>query len=197
MKINVGKNTKRNIIVGVISKTILMILPFIVRSVIVNVLNSDYLGLNSLFSSILSVLALSEMGFGVAMVYHMYKPVAEDDQNTINALLALYKKVYNVIGVVIIGIGLVLIPFLPMLINGSFPSDINITAVYCVELLNVSLTYFLFGYKQSLLVAYQRDDVKSFAHLVTQIGLQISQILLLVFTKNYYTFVFLPTLIFI
>lgn len=190
MKIDVGKNTKRNLIVGIVSKTILMILPFVVRSVIVTYLNSDYLGLNSLFSSILSVLALSEMGFGVAMVYHMYKPVAKDDQDTINALLALYKKVYNVIGVAIICIGLILIPFLPLLINGSFPSDINLTVVYGIELLNVSLTYFLFGYKQSLLVAYQRDDVKSLANLVTQIGLQLVQILLLIFTKNYYTFVF-------
>ena len=176
MKIEVAKNTKRNIIVGVLNKTVLVILPFVVRSVIVNVLGSQYLGLNSLFTSILSVLALSEMGFGVAMVYHMYKPIAEDDQETINALLNLYKKVYRIIGVCILVIGAVLIPFLPNLINGGHPEDVNLAVVYSVELVNTALTYFLFGYKQSLLIAYQRDDVKSLINLVTQIGLQGSQI---------------------
>ena len=189
MKIEVAKNTKRNIIVGVLNKTVLVILPFVVRSVIVNVLGSQYLGLNSLFTSILSVLALSEMGFGVAMVYHMYKPIAEDDQETINALLNLYKKVYRIIGVCILVIGAVLIPFLPNLINGGHPEDVNLAMVYSVELVNTALTYFLFGYKQSLLIAYQRDDVKSLINLVTQIGLQGSQILFLFLTHNYYMYV--------
>lgn len=189
MKLEVTKNTKRNIVVGVINKIVLVILPFAVRSVIVNVLGSQYLGLNSLFSSILSVLALSEMGFGVAMVYHMYKPIADDDQKTINALLNLYKKVYRVIGIAILVIGAVLIPFLPNLISGDYPKDINLAVVYSIELLNTALTYFLFGYKQSLLVAYQRDDIKSLANLFMQVGIQGSQIVLLFLTKNYYLFV--------
>ena len=189
MKIEVAKNTKRNIIVGVLNRIILVILPFVVRSVIVNVLGSQYLGLNSLFTSILSVLTLSEMGFGVAMVYHMYKPIAEDDQSTINSLLNLYKKVYRVIGIGILLLGAVLIPFLPYLINGSYPEGVNLILVYAIELVNTALTYFLFGYKQSLLIAYQRDDVKSLINLVTQVGLQGSQIALLFLTHNYYMFV--------
>ena len=189
MKIEVAKNTKRNIIVGVANKIILVILPFAVRSVIVNVLGSQYLGLNSLFTSILSVLALSEMGFGVAMVYHMYKPIAEDDQQTINALLKLYRNVYRVIGIAILVLGAVLIPFLKYLINGDYPEDVNLPVVYSIELVNTALTYFLFGYKQSLLIAYQRDDVKSMANLITQVGLQGAQIALLFLTRNYYFFV--------
>lgn len=189
MKLEVAKNTKRNIIVGVGNRIILVILPFAVRSVIVNILGSQYLGLNSLFSSILSVLALSEMGFGVAMVYHMYKPIAEDDQKTINALLNLYKKVYRIIGLAILVIGAALIPFLPNLINGKYPQDINLAVVYSIELFSTALTYFLFGYKQSLLVAYQRDDIKSLANLFMQVGIQGSQIVVLFLTHNYYLFV--------
>lgn len=189
MKIEVAKNTKRNIIVGVANKIILVILPFVVRSVIVNVLGSQYLGLNSLFTSILSVLALSEMGFGIAMVYHMYKPIAEDDQQTINALLNLYRNVYRVIGTAILVLGAVLIPFLKYLINGDYPGDVNLPVVYSIELVNTALTYFLFGYKQSLLIAYQRDDVKFIANLITQVGLQGAQIALLFLTRNYYLFV--------
>ena len=189
MRINVAKNSKRNMLVGVTNRSIQVVLPFITRSVIVQVLNSQYLGLNSLFTSILQVLSLSEMGFGVAMVYHMYKPIAEDDQQTINALLNLYRKVYRIIGVCILAIGASLIPFLPYLIKGSYPQGINLTLVYSIELLNTVLSYFLFGYKQSLLIAYQREDVKSFAILITQIGMQATQILFLFLTKNYYLFV--------
>lgn len=190
MRINVAKNSKRNILVGVTNRAIQVLLPFITRSVIINVLNAQYLGLNSLFTSILQVLQLSEMGFGVAMVYHMYKPIAEDDQKTINALLNLYRKVYRIIGFCILGIGGALIPFLPYLIKGgNYPSDINLTLVYSIELFSTALTYFLFGYKQSLLIAYQREDVKSIIILATQIGLQGAQIAMLFLTHNYYAYV--------
>lgn len=189
MKFDVKSNTKRNIIIGIANKIILLVLPFIVRSYINNYLGSEYLGLNSLFSSILQVLMLSELGISSALIYHMYKPIAENDQKTINALLSLYKKAYLIIGIVIITLGLAIIPFFPLLIKGDSPSSVNIRVIYVIQLINTSISYFLFGYKQSLLVAYQREDINSLINLFSQSTLQLTQIILLLKTKNYYTFV--------
>ena len=190
MKIDIKRNAKRNITIGLINKIILLILPFVSRMVIKQQLGAQYLGLNSLFSSILSVLSLSELGLSSALVYHMYKPIAEDDHEKLSALLNLYRKAYLLIGTVISVIGLVLVPFLPKFISGSYPDNINIYLVYLVQLFNCSISYFLFGYKQSLLVAHQRNDIDSLINLLTQFGLQVAQIILLVTTRNYYYFIF-------
>lgn len=189
MRLEVGKNTRRNMMVGILNKTVLLIFPFFTKSIINTTLGSEYLGLNSLFSSILSVLALSELGVSSALVYHMYKPIAEDDQNKINSLLNLYKKAYFIIGIIISLLGIMLLPFLPKLIYGTYPEDINIYSIYLIQLFNTSISYFLFGYRQSLLVAYQREDINSLINLLTQGGLQFFQLLLLALTKNYYWYV--------
>ena len=189
MKVDVKKNAKRNIMVGIFNKTILLILPFLTKMIINNTLGSEYLGLNSLFSSILSVLALSELGFSSALVYHMYKPIAQEDQKTINALLKLYKKVYFYIGLVIVGLGVLFLLFLPKVISGGYPEGTNIYILYLIQLSNTAISYFLFAYKQSLLVAHQREDINSIINLITQAGMQILQIVLLLKTSNYYLYV--------
>jgi len=189
MRFNVKLNAMRNIFFGIINKILLMVLPFVVKSIINYYLGAEYLGLSSLFSSILQVLLLSELGFSSALVYHMYRPIAENDQKMINALLNLYKKAYQIIGLIIMFVGLAIALLLPHLIKGECPEDVNITIVYVIQLANTVISYFLFGYKQSLLTAYQREDVNSIINLVVQAGLQLVQILLLVFTKNYYLYI--------
>lgn len=189
MQVNVVRNAKRNIIFGVMNRVILLIVPFIERTVVQNILGSQYLGLNSLFSSIINVLNLTELGFSSAMVYNMYKPAADSDVQKMNILLNYYKKIYRIVGFVILGIGLILIPFLPQLIKGSRPSDINLTTLYLVYLLNTALSYFLYAYLNSVVVVHQREDVKSKVNSGVKIGLAVSQIIILWFTRNYYYFV--------
>lgn len=191
MQLDVTRNTRRNIVFGIINKIVLMVLPLISRSVINITIGAEYLGLNSLFTSIITVLSLTELGFSEALVYNMYKPIADNDQSKINAILNLYKTVYRVIGLCIFGIGLSLIPFLPKLIHGHIPDDVNLFAIYIIQLINTSISYFLFGYKQSLLVAYQREDVNSLINLIVQICLQGIQILVLLLSKNYYFYIIL------
>ncbi|MBP3581464.1 MAG: polysaccharide biosynthesis protein, partial [Clostridia bacterium] len=106
MRINKTKNTLNNVLFGSINKIIAILFPFAIRTIIINVLGIQHVGLNSLFSSILNILSLAELGFGTAMVYSMYKPIAEDDTDTINALLNLYKKIYRIIGLVVLTAGL-------------------------------------------------------------------------------------------
>lgn len=161
MIINRAKNAKRNIIAGLVNKISAIVLPFVVRTVFIHTLGAEYLGLNSFFTSILQVLNLSELGVGTAIIYSMYKPIAENDSEQICALLNFYRKAYKVIGLFIIIAGIVISPFLPHLISGTYPSDINLYLVYFVYIINIALSYLMFAYKGALLCAFQRNDVTS------------------------------------
>lgn len=191
MKGSRTKNAIRNIIFGFINKFVVLLFPFAIKTVIIKTLGSQYLGLNSLFTSILQVLNLAELGFSSAVVYNMYKPIAENDTKTICALMNLYKKIYSIIGIVIIIIGLLLLPFLNHLIKGSYPNDINIYILYLVYLSNTAITYFLFAYKSALLTAHQRSDVTSNIQTITYLLQYVLQIIILFVLKNYYLFIFI------
>ena len=141
MQLDVVQNAKRNIVFGTINKTVLLLCPFIERTILHYILGSQYLGLNNLFASILSVLSLTELGFSSAMIYHMYKPVAEDNIDKVNALLNFYKKTYRIIGIMLIIIGLMLIPFLPSLIRGSYPKEVDLKVLYLMYLSNSAIFY--------------------------------------------------------
>ena len=101
------KNSIRNVASGFINKIVTLLIPFIIRTIIIKVLGAEYLGLSNLFASILNVLSLAELGIGSAMVFSMYKPIAENDHVTISALLNLYKTLYRLIGIFILTVGLI------------------------------------------------------------------------------------------
>lgn len=189
------KNASRNIVVGLIMKITQIILPFISRTAIIYILGMKYLGLSSLFTSILSVLNMAELGVGSAMVFSMYKPIAEDDKSKVCALMSLYRLYYRVIGLIIAVIGIALVPFIPKLIKGDVPPDINIYILYLLNLGATVLSYWLFAYKNSILSAHQREDVVSKVKLYMAVLQNVVQIGLLVLTHNYYTFVMTTLLI--
>lgn len=188
MQINVIHNAKRNIIFGAINKIIVLLCPFVERQFIIKILGAEYLGLGSLYTSVISVLSLSELGFSSAMVYNMYKPVAEGDTKRINSLLNYYRSVYRIIGFVVLAFGFAIIPFLPLLIKGSYPESINLTKLYLIFLLNAAISYFLFAYLTSIIVVHQRDDINSIINSGIKIGLTVTQIVVLYATRNYYLF---------
>ncbi len=193
MKINRIKNSYNSFVFGVINKIVALLFPFVIRTIIIRTLSTDYIGLNSLFSSILNILSLSELGFGTALVFSMYKPISEDDTDTINALLNLYKKIYRVIGIIVLVVGLAIMPFLPYLIDGSYPADINLYTLYLVYLANNVIGYFFFAYKQSLFSAHQRNDITSIISMICSTVMYVCQIVVLILFKNYYVYIiFLP-----
>lgn len=149
----------------------------------------QYLGLNSLFTSILQVLNLAELGVGSAMVYSMYKPIAEDDLVTICALMRLYRTYYRVIGGIIAIIGIALSPFIPLLIKNDLPAELNIYVLYWLNLGATVLSYWLFAYKNSLFQAHQRVDVTSKVTLSTNTFQYIVQLFIILVVKNYYLYV--------
>ena len=189
MKVERTKNATRNMVFGLFLKIYQIFVPFLMRTAMIYFMGVQYLGLNSLFASILQVLNLAELGVGNAMVYSMYKPIAEDDEISICALMRLYRTYYRVIGLVIAVAGLLLTPLIPRLINGDVPPELNIYVLYLLNLAVTVFSYWLFAYKNSLLQAHQRVDVTSKVTLMTntiQYGLQF---LVLVTIKNYYVYV--------
>lgn len=183
------KNTVRGISTGIVNKATTLFLPFVVRTVLIQKVGIEYAGLSGLFASILQVLNLAELGFSDAVVHSMYQPVAEDDEEMLCALLGFYRRIYFVIGLIIFTVGLLLIPFLTRLIHGSYPADVNLYVLYLIYLLNTSISYLFFGYKNSILNAFQRRDKINNISTVTNVFLNVMQLILLITTKNYYLYV--------
>jgi O-antigen/teichoic acid export membrane protein len=178
-----------NIIWGFIEKMITLICPFIIRTIMIYKLGNEYLGLNGLFTSILQVLSLAELGFGDAIVFSMYKPIIENDNKMLSALLNLYKKVYRIIGMVILCVGFLILPFITKFVKGGYPSEVNIYVLYCIYLFNTVISYFLFAYKESLLKAHQRNDVNSRILSGCNIVMYVLQIIVLLLFSNYYLYI--------
>lgn len=195
MKLEKTKNASRNIFFGVLLRVYQIMIPFVMRTVMMYSLGVEYLGLNSLFTSVLQVLNLAELGVGSAMVFSMYKPIAEEDSAMICALMKLYRLYYRIIGVVIFGLGLIIFPYIPKLISGEVPSSINVYILYLFNLLATVFSYWLFAYKNSILQAHQRQDIYSKVTLITDTIKYMLQIAALVVFKNYYFFVIAAMLI--
>jgi len=189
MKLEKTKNTARAIKAGFVFKIYQMLVPFLMRTAMIQFMGVEYLGLNSLFTSVLQVLNLAELGVGSAMVFSMYRPIAEDDEPTICALMRLYRKYYRIIGLTIGIAGLLLTPAVPRLVSGEIPGDLNVYILYLLNLAATVLTYWLFAYKNCLLQAHQRTDMISIISLITttiQYGLQL---VIIIWVKNYYLYV--------
>lgn len=189
MKIERIKNASRNMFFGIILNVYQIIIPFVMRTAMIYFMGVQYLGLNGLCTSILQVLNLAELGVGSAMIYSMYKPIAEDDTKRICALLKLYKTYYTIIGVIIAVIGLILTPFIPDLISGDIPIGINIYVLYLLNLATTVLSYWMLAYKNSVLHAHQRVDVISKVTMTTSTMQYVLQFLVLWLFKNYYLYV--------
>ncbi len=187
-----SKNTSRNIVFAFANKVVAMVLPFISRTIILYLLGDRYLGIDSLFASVLSFLSLAELGVGSAIVYSLYKPIEENDTEKICAYLAYYRKLYRWIGSIMLGVGTVLLPVIPYLMKGESPDGTNVYVLFYLYLINSVISYFFAGYKQSLLIAHQRTDIKSKITLLINILIQVGQIVVLVITQNIYVYALVP-----
>lgn len=191
MKLERKKNAVRNMRTSLANRIVSLLVPFIIRTVIIKTLGSEYLGLSSLFVSVLQILNLSELGISTAIVSSMYKPIAEDNEKAICDLMALYRKAYHIIGYVILVVGVAVIPLLPKLIKGDIPVDVNLYVLYSIYLFNAVISYFLFAYKGCLLVAHQRSDLSSNIDMITKLITYSIQIVILFVFKNYYLYIIL------
>lgn len=185
------KNSIKNAIFSLLSNFITIIIGLVAQAIFIKILGSEYLGLNSLFGNVITMLAIVELGMGNAIIYSLYKPIAENNVNEIKSLMKFYKKNYSIIGGVVAILGIAIIPFLQYIVNfDSITIDINVYLVYLLFLLETVLSYFL-SYKRSILYANQQNSIISIVHIIYIILLNILQLVILCFTKNYYLYLFM------
>lgn len=188
------QNSIRNIGFGMINRVVSILFPFIVRTIFIKTLGEEYLGLNSLYSSVLQVLNLADLGFASAIVASMYKPIADNDVKKVSALMALYKKLYKVIGFCILCVGLAITPFIGALISGEPPEDVNIYIVWLLYLANTVVSYLFYAYKVSVINAHQRSDITEKIGAVCRILFSVLQIIVVAVFRNIYLYVFLTVI---
>lgn len=181
------KNSVRNMSFGAVSQIINTILSFVVRTVFINILGKEYLGVNGLFTNILTILSFAELGIGNAIIFSMYKPVANDDKEKVKSLMKLYQKSYNIIGIVVIVIGVLITPFLGFIITDAPDIKESINVIYLLFLTNTSLSYF-FTYKKSIIMANQKDYIINIYEIAFYIIKTALQVVFLYLTKNYIIF---------
>lgn len=175
----------KNIFFGYISNIVILVMGFLQRTVFIAVLGRTLLGVNGLYTDVLSMLSLAELGIGTALNYSLYKPVANHDYEKIKSYMQLYKKAYLVIAGVISVIGLALIPFLPYIIKDRSGITVDeLTLYYLIFLFNTVSTYFV-AYKYSLVNAEQRSYIQTNIATITKIITVFAQIIMLLVTKNF------------
>ncbi len=178
----------RNIFFGQIGNFMTQILNFVLRTIFIRHLGDTLNGVNGLYTSILSVLSMAELGIGTALNYSLYKPVAQGNIEKIKSYMLLYRKAYRIIGIVVAVIGLAVSPFLRFLVRQPQGVSVrDLTLYYFIFLFNTVSTYFV-AYKYSLVNAEQKNYIQTNILTVTKMITVSLQIIVILATGNYYIY---------
>lgn len=191
-KINKGnsrtKNTVLNLTSGIIGEVIIYSLEFITRTVFVRTLGRNYLGISGLFTNILALLSLADLGIGTALNYRFYKPLKEKDESRLSVLMDFYKKMYFIIGSVIFILGCFLMPFLRFLIKDFSLFDelnLNVYLIFFLYLFQAVSTYWFFAYRSAIVKADQKEYYLNVVGYIVTLATNIFQIVILLTMRNY------------
>lgn len=187
------QNSILNIVTGLGGYVINTILGFVCRIVFIRCLTAEYLGISGLFTNILTMLSLAELGIGNAIVFALYKPLAIKDESKIASLMRYYAKAYRIIGIVVAIFGLCMIPFLGVVIKDPPNIKENLYVIYLIYLFNTSSSYF-FSYKSSLIMADQKNYIVTGLNYIITILQSIVQIIYLFITKEYMGYLIIQTI---
>lgn len=191
MKINQNsrtKNTLLNLASSLGGQLLTTVLKFITRTVFISTLGKSYLGIGGLFSNILTMLSLTELGLDTAMNFRLYKPIAENDTHRLRVLMKFFKQAYRVIGIVILLIGISLVPALRFLIKDYDSLEvlkINATLIFLLYLLQSVSSYLFFAYRTSIIRAAQKTYILNLCEYVITIVTNIVQVVILLVWKNF------------
>lgn len=175
-----------NMGVAFLSYILTIIFGMIAQVVFIDNLGTEYLGLNGLFTNVIAMLGIAELGIGNAIIYNLYKPIAKNDIEQVKSLMIFYKNCYRVVAIIVFTIGILLIPFLSFFV-GKVTVPVNITFIYLLFLIDIVCSYLL-SYKRSILFATQNNYIINLTHIGYTIITNILQIIILIFTKNYYLY---------
>ena len=187
MKRTRTENAAINVFIGITYQIVVILLGFISRKIFVLMLDVEYLGINGILNNILSVLSLSELGISGAIIYSLYKPVANNDKKKISALINYYRKLYMTIAIIIFCLGIILIPFLQYIIKLSIPIN-EIIMYYMLYLINTVVSY-LITYKTAILMANQKEYICKKYMLIISILQFILQVIAIVTIKSFFLYI--------
>lgn len=194
MKSERKKSSFKNMITAVSSNVLTIIVGLVAQAVFIKILGSEYLGLNGLFSNVISMLGIVELGMGSAIIYNMYKPIAEENHEKIKSLMQFYKKSYRIITLIISIIGIMIIPFIKYIVDiESVTVGINVYLVYILFLLETICSYIL-SYKRSMLYADQKEYITNIIHMGYTILVNTMQLTFLYFTHDYYLYLIIKVM---
>ncbi len=186
------KNAFKNLITAWLGQLCIQLLVFVSRSIFIRILGEQYLGVNGLFSNILSVLSLAELGIGTAITFALYAPLATKNESALASLMEFYKKAYWVIGSIVLVFGAVLTPFLNFFIKG--PVDIpNLRVIYLIFVADSAMSYF-YAYKAALITADQKAYIVNLNKTIFEILKQCLRIAVLLLTGNYLLYLMIQVL---
>jgi len=192
MKKSRTTNTFYNFMTSIAGQLLNIILQFAVRTVFINTLGKSYLGINGLFSNILQMLSLAELGVGSAILFKLYDPLAKGNKKRITLLMKFYKKVYQIIGIVIVAIGLCLIPFLKYIVSDYDKLNIlgiNAVLIYILYLLRTVISYFFLAYKSGIVKVDQKEYRLNIISYLVNIISSVSQIIILYLFESFELYV--------
>lgn len=184
-----AENTLRNLKISTFAQIFNMFLSFISRTVFIHLLTAEYLGLSGLFTNVLSILALSDLGIGNAIIINLYKPLAEKNEVAISKYMNFYALAYRVIGIVIIIFGVITVPFLNYIVKTDTNIP-NLHIIYFLYVLNSAISYFC-AYKRSIITADQKEYINVINRNVFLVLQNVLQIIFLFITKNYIVYIFI------
>ena len=172
-----------NMVVNVGGQLMNQVLLFISRMVFIHYLSAAYLGVNGLFTDVLGILNLAELGVGTAMIYSLYEPAAKNDEHRLAQLMNLYRLLYRIVAVVVLLVGLALMPFLGFFIKDSSGIE-HLRLIYLMYVAN-SVCSYLLSYKNSIYLAYQKAYVRNLWAQLCDAVKTLFQIVLIVLTGNF------------
>ncbi|MCQ2584369.1 MAG: hypothetical protein MJ185_02170 [Treponema sp.] len=176
-----------NISTALFSNVILSLVSFFTSRIIKDKLGLDVLGLNGVLTNIISILSLTEMGIGSAISFALYKPLAENDTNMLKAIMRFYKKAYNIVALVILLLGLLILPFIKIIIQSDTFNNYFVYKAYLLFLINSVLSYLLI-YKRTLIIADQKNYIVTSCTLVFTTISKVGSLIVVVLTSNYFLF---------
>lgn len=190
---NRTQKTYKNTVWGLVCKVLNMVLMFVSRTIFIKVLGQYYLGINGLYTEILNMLSFAELGFGTALTFAMYKPVAENDDVKTVQLLDLYRKIYRVIAIIVALIGIGLTPFLQYIVKGADDLSLfDLRLYFLIFLSNTVINYFV-SYKYSYVSAIIENYVTTNIDFVVNCVIGVAQIIVILIFKNFLAYLLINT----
>ena len=170
------------------SRIFIMLAALFIRRLLIEYIGNEVNGLNSLYASIIGMLSVAELGVGSAIVFSMYRPIVEGNKQTVEALYALYRRLYRIIGIVILAGGLAVMPFLPRLISDYDTLNINIYLTFFLTLISVVLTYF-YSAKTSLIEAHKNNYITTGIMTISRMLMYLMQIVSIVVWRSFVLYI--------